>query len=179
MAISGDNFQFGRKRTEYSYYFSRYNHIWGWASWRRAWQYYDVKMKLWQEIRYGNWLESILGETQAVKYWTKIFQTAYDGKIDTWDYQWTFACWIQNGLTILPNVNLVSNIGFGEGATHTSSSKSRVANLPVKEINFPLKFPPFLIRDEAADSYTQKNIYNQNLFQRIKNKLGRLANLSL
>ncbi|MFM6897507.1 MAG: glycosyltransferase family 2 protein, partial [Microcystis panniformis] len=71
MAISGDNFQFGRKRTEYSYYFSCYNHIWGWASWRRAWQYYDVKMKLWQEIRDGNWLESILGKTQAVKYWTK------------------------------------------------------------------------------------------------------------
>jgi hypothetical protein len=176
MAISGDNFQLGRKRTEYSYYFSRYNHIWGWASWRRAWQYYDVKMRLWQEIRDCNWLEYILGEGQSVKYWTKIFQSAYDGKIDTWDYPWTFACWIQNGLTILPNVNLVSNIGFGEGATHTSSSKSKVANLPVEEMIFPLKCPPFLIRDDAADSYTQKNIFNPNLFQRIKNKLGRLAN---
>jgi hypothetical protein len=176
MAISGDNFQFGRKRTGYSYYFSCYNHIWGWASWRRAWQYYDVKMKLWQEIRDGNWLESILGKTQAVKYWRKIFQTYYDGKIDTWDYPWTFACWIQNGLTILPNVNLVSNIGFGEDATHTSSSKSRLANLGVQEMNFPLKCPPFLIRNEGADNYTQKNIFNPNLFQRIKNKLGRIAN---
>jgi hypothetical protein len=128
-------------------------------------------MKLWQEIRDGNWLESILGKTQAVKYWTKIFQTAYDGKIDTWDYPWTFACWIQNGLTILPNVNLVSNIGFGEDATHTSSSKSRVANLPVKEINFPLKHPPFLLRHVEADDFTYRNLFDSSLFSRYFMKL--------
>jgi hypothetical protein len=174
MAISGDNFQLGRNRTEYSYYFSRYNHIWGWASWRRAWQYYDVKMKLWQEIHDGNWLEYILGEGQSVKYWTKIFQSAYDGKIDTWDYPWTFACWIQNGLTILPNVNLVSNIGFGEDATHTIGSKSRVANLPVKEMNFPLKHPLFLLRHVEADDFIQRNDYNLSLFTRLNNRLKRI-----
>ncbi|CCI37410.1 hypothetical protein [Microcystis aeruginosa] len=174
MAISGDNFQLGRNRTEYSYYFSRYNHIWGWASWRRAWQYYDVKMKLWQEIHDGNWLEYILGEGQSVKYWTKIFQSAYDGKIDTWDYPWTFACWIQNGLTILPNANLVSNIGFGEDATHTIGSKSRVANLPVKEMNFPLKHPLFLLRHVEADDFIQRNDYNLSLFTRLNNRLKRI-----
>ncbi len=42
--------------------------------------------------------------------WTKIFQSVYEGRIDTWDYQWTFASWLQNGLTILPNINLVQNI---------------------------------------------------------------------
>ena len=132
-------------------------------------------MKLWQEIRDCNWLESILGKTQAVKYWTKIFQISYDAKIDSWGYPWTFACWIQNGLTILPNANLVSNIGFGKDATHTIGSKSRVANLPVKEMNFPLKHPPFLIRDEAADSYTQKNIFQRNrivsVAEKLRNKL--------
>jgi hypothetical protein len=174
MAISGDNFQLGRKRTEYSYYFSRYNHIWGWASWRRAWQYYDVKMRLWQEIRDCNWLEYILGEGQSVKYWTKIFQSAYDGKIDTWGYRWTFACWIQNGLTILPNVNLVSNIGFGEGATHTSSSKSKVANLPVEEMIFPLKHPPFLLRHVEADDFTHNNIFYVSLLSSLSRKLAKV-----
>jgi hypothetical protein len=63
--ISGNNFQFGRKRTAYSYYFSRYPHIWGWASWRRAWDNYDVDMKMWPEIRDGGGLpESVVnGET--------------------------------------------------------------------------------------------------------------------
>ena len=171
-AISGDNFQFGRKRTGYSYYFSCYNHIWGWATWRRAWQYYDVKMKLWQEIRDGNWLESILGKTQAVKYWTKIFQISYDAKIDSWGYPWTFACWIQNGLTILPNANLVSNIGFGKDATHTIGSKSRVANLPVKEMNFPLKHPLFLLRHVEADNFTYRNLFDSGLFSRFLRKLS-------
>ncbi|TRU79065.1 MAG: glycosyltransferase family 2 protein [Microcystis viridis Mv_BB_P_19951000_S68] len=171
MAISGDNFQLGRKRTEYSYYFSRYNHIWGWATWRRAWQYYDVKMKLWQEVRDGNWLESILGETQAMKYWRKIFQTAYDNKVDTWDYPWTFACWIQNGLTILPNQNLVSNIGFGEGATHTGNSVHLLANIPVKAMIFPLKHPPFIMRDTIFDSFSQKNIFQRNRIVTVREKL--------
>ena len=171
MAISGDNFQLGRKRTEYSYYFSRYNHIWGWATWRRAWQYYDVKMKLWQEVRDGNWLESILGETQAMKYWRKIFQTAYDNKVDTWDYPWTFACWIQNGLTILPNQNLVSNIGFGEGATHTVNSVHLLANIPVKAMIFPLKHPPFIMRDTIFDSFSQKNIFQRNRIVTVREKL--------
>jgi hypothetical protein len=176
MAISGDNFQFGRKRTEYSYYFSRYNHIWGWASWRRAWQYYDLKMKLWQEISDGSWLESILGETQAVKYWTKIFQTAYDNKVDSWDYGWTFACWIQNGLTILPNVNLVSNIGFGADATHTSRAIQSVVNNPVREMSFPLQHPPFITRHFEADRFTWENIYRPqiSLLFKLKSKILKL-----
>jgi hypothetical protein len=176
MVISGDNFQFGRKRTEYSYYFSRYNHIWGWASWRRAWQYYDLKMKLWQEISDGSWLESILGETQAVKYWTKIFQTAYDNKVDSWDYGWTFACWIQNGLTILPNVNLVSNIGFGADATHTSRAIQSVVNNPVREMSFPLQHPPFITRHFEADRFTWENIYRPqiSLLFKLKSKILKL-----
>ncbi|MGV2387331.1 MAG UNVERIFIED_CONTAM: hypothetical protein LVR29_00245 [Microcystis novacekii LVE1205-3] len=143
MVISGNNFQFGRNRTNDSYYFSRYNHIWGWASWRRAWKYFDYDLKLWPKIKTENLITSILEDRKSVKYWTKNFQRTYEGNPTVWDYRWTFACWIQNGLTILPNVNLVSNIGFGEGATHTSSSKSKVANLPVEEMIFPLKHPPF------------------------------------
>ncbi|MFM6330709.1 MAG: glycosyltransferase family 2 protein, partial [Microcystis panniformis] len=86
------------------------------------------------------------------------------------------ACWIQNGLTILPDVNLVSNIGFGEDATHTSSSKSRVANLPVKEINFPLKHPPFLLRHVEADNFTYDNNYASNLLLRFNNKIQQILN---
>ncbi len=166
MVISGNNFQFGRSSTDYSYYFSRYNHIWGWASWRRAWKYFDYDLKLWPKIRKENWLTSILENRKVVKHWTKNFQRTYEGDPTVWDYRWTFACWIQNGLTILPNVNLVSNIGFGEDATHTIGSKSRVANLPVKEMNFPLKHPPFLLRHVEADDFTDRNLFDSSLFSR-------------
>ncbi|MBW4694498.1 MAG: glycosyltransferase family 2 protein [Lyngbya sp. HA4199-MV5] len=155
MAISGDNFQFGHRRTDDSYYFSRYNHCWGWASWRRAWRFYDVEMSLWSMVKQGNWLQDLLEDHRAVKYWTEIFDAVSSGHIDTWDYQWTFACWIQSGLTLLPNVNLVSNIGFGSEATHTIGA-NRLSNLPSEAMPFPLQHPAFVIRDIQADERTHR-----------------------
>ena len=180
MAISGDNFQSGLKRTEYSYYFSRYIHCWGWASWKRAWQNYDISMKLWPEIRDGEWLKDILHDNSAVKYWKNIFELTYKGLINTWDYQWTFACWIKGGLSIIPNVNLISNIGFGKDATHTKQT-SRFSNMTIKAISFPLCHPPFVIRDARADNFTQKNHYSfTKFFQWTKFKPKKiLANLRI
>jgi hypothetical protein len=153
MSISGDNFQFGRKRNTDSYYFSQYNHIWGWATWRRAWKHYDVDVQLWNTVRDDGWLNDILNDRSIVKVWQKNFQDVHDGKVDTWDYQWVFACWIQSGLTILPNVNLISNIGFGADATHTKSADNEFANLPVEAISLPLQHPKFVVRNLEADKY--------------------------
>jgi len=154
MMISGNNFQFGKRRTDYSYYFSKYVHIWGWATWRRAWKYYDIDMKSWPEIKEGGWLKDILKDQKAVKFWEKIFENTHLGKIDTWDYEWVFSCWIQNGLSILPNVNLVRNIGFDGNATHTKG-KNKQSDLPVSSIQVPLKNPEFIILDNDADARTQ------------------------
>jgi hypothetical protein len=159
MMISGCNFQFGNRRTEDSYYFSRYVHCWGWAGWRRAWQSYDVNMALWPMIRDGGWLNDILDTDTGTEYWNRFFDATYLGYIDTWDYQWVFACWAQNGLSIMPNVNLVANIGFGSEATHTGNTASNVANLPVTAIDFPLEHPAFIVRDAFADKFTQE-LYN-------------------
>jgi hypothetical protein len=160
MTISGDNFQFGRKRTEYSYYFSRYQNTWGWASWRRAWQHYDISMKLWPKIREMNMLRDILVDPETVKDWTGIFQSAYDEEISTWDFQWTLSCWLQNGLNITPSVNLISNLGFGPEATYTKNTDSKLSNIPTEAIEFPLQHPPFVFRNAQADKFAQKTIYN-------------------
>ncbi|MDD4600549.1 hypothetical protein SDC9_13781 [bioreactor metagenome] len=159
MTISGCNFQFAKKRTDYSYYFSHCVHCWGWATWRRAWQYYDVSMSLWPEIANGQWLTAILSQDVGLIYWQKIFDLTYHGYINTWDYQWVFNCWSQNGLCILPNVNLVSNIGFSTEGTHTTNTSSQVANLPVQPMNFPLLHPLFMLRNTEADDFTQQ-LYN-------------------
>jgi len=164
--ISGDNFQFGRKRTEYSYYFSRYTHIWGWASWRRAWDNYDVDMKIWPEIRDGGWLKDLLGDKKSVRYWKKMFENVYQGKIDTWDYQWTFSCWVQSALTILPNVNLVSNIGFGSEALHTKV-KNKLSNLKTESIAFPISHPAHILRNSVADHTTEKIAFADRLLLKI------------
>jgi hypothetical protein len=170
MAISGDNYQFGRQRTRYSYYFSRYPHCWGWATWRRAWRHYDGEMELWPVVRDGGWLEDILGNERAIAYWTRIFDKTHNGDINSWAYAWTFACWIQSGLTILPAVNLVSNIGFGLNATHTRSS-SRIANLGTHQMDFPFLHSPFVLRDARADELTQASVYEKgHLLLRLRRK---------
>ncbi|MBW4605056.1 MAG: glycosyltransferase family 2 protein [Calothrix sp. FI2-JRJ7] len=171
MVISGDNFQFGRTRTQDDYYFSRYTHWWGWATWRRAWQYYDVNMTSWDKVKNEGYLKDILKDPTSVKYWFDTFQSTYDGKIDTWDYAWLLTCWLQNGLTILPSKNLVSNIGFSSEGTHTLNPNTVLANVPVEEMGFPLKHPQFIIRNEKADSFTHNLLYNRLIFFRVYRRL--------
>jgi hypothetical protein len=174
MSISGNNFQFGRRRTHDSYYLSRYTQTCGWATWQRAWKYYDFDMKLWPEVRNGQWLFDIFGSMQVVErnnryqfeviggvniaeYWHRMFDIAYYKKIDAWDFQFAFACFLQSGLHVLPNINLVANIGYGPEGTHTKNAGSSLANIPVEAMQFPLQHPQVFIRDAWADAFLQAN----------------------
>jgi hypothetical protein len=158
MHIGGSNFQFGRRVTEDSYYFSAINQIWGWASWRRAWQgHYDVTMRRWPDVRDTNFLAELLGEDVARRV-AGGFENIYAGKTDSWDNQWTLAVWMAGGLTALPATNLVSNIGFGARATHTKKANSAVANQPTEPLTFPLRHPPTIRRDRAADDQSYRNM---------------------
>ena len=171
MMISGDNFQDGKMVTNNSYYFSSYSHIWGWASWKRAWQKYDVEMKLWPFIRETKYLDYWLSNKKALAHWEEEFRRLYNNKIDTWDFQFLFACWINQGLSILPQVNLVSNIGFGTGASHTGDGNKKASNIPVKEIIFPLKHPEIVMRNLEADMYEEENYILLPLHRRIGRRI--------
>lgn len=161
--ISGDNFQHGRRRTSFSYYFSMIPHIWGWASWRRAWRFFDVTMQAWPMLRQTNWLRDLLGNEPVADFYHKLFERGYRGEVDTWDIQWVFACFLQGGLTILPRRNLVTNIGFGPNATHTRDADARESNLPVVPMEFPLKHPPRIARQIEADEFTFKHQFGLQL----------------
>jgi hypothetical protein len=155
LSISGDNFQFGQSRTSDSYYFSRLTHVWGWATWRRAWRQYDVAMKRWPAVRDTRFLNDLLGaEPSVVDGMRRAIDRVYRGEVDTWDTQWMLSSWLANGLTILPDVNLITNIGFGAEATHTRSSRSEMANLKASEIQFPLRHPSNIQRNVEADLFT-------------------------
>lgn len=173
MAISGDNFGV-RPRTDASYYFSLFNFIWGWASWRRAWQLYDLEMSLWPTVRDGGWLLDVLQHSDAARYWAERFQLCHDGRLDTWDYPWTFACWINGGLTAVSTVNLVSNIGFGSDGTHTMSMDESLANIPAEGLTFPLRHPQLILRDTRADAFVQETRYNPGWRRRVERKLHHL-----
>lgn len=160
MQITGSNFQCDHKHGTASYFFSRFKICWGWATWRRAWKHMDMGVKLWPELRDTSWLIDLVGNAQAAQHWAAKFEGAWraGGAIDYWDYQWLFATWAQNGLCVMPNVNLISNIGFGEDATHTTRKENQWANLPLAEMLFPLQHPPRILRDKQADDFFVKEV---------------------
>ena len=99
--------------------------------------------------------------------WKDIFDLTYAaaGNFHTWDYQWMWALWAQNGLVIVPTLNLVTNIGFGEDAAHPFSlqdyeSSALLPALPSEEMNFPLRCPPFMVRDRKYDYFALEKIAN-------------------
>ena len=150
--VSGGNLQFGRKRGRASYYFSRYTHIWGWACWRRAWRLYDRDIALWPAFRDEGWADTFFRTQGERDYWANSFQAVYDGKLDTWDCSWTFTAFVHGLLQVAPNVNLISNIGFGPQATHTHVVGIH-ANMPTEPMRFPLSHPSFVLQDPNADRY--------------------------
>lgn len=173
MHISGDNYQGGIRRGDASYFFSRYSLTWGWASWARAWRHYDVNVSDWPIAHQQRWLNLILDDPVEIQYWTEIFQRLHGGLIDTWDYQWLFTCWRQNGLSIQPNVNLVSNAGVGLDATNFKEMHSTIG-IPTQELA-ELVHPAKINRDSKADRFTFREHIapkSESRFQSIRNKLA-------
>ena len=164
MHISGDNFQKGQSRSKYSYYFSKYTPIWGWATWRRAWQHYDVEIKTWSEYKKSGVFDSLFSDCHEQSYWTNIFDQSFNNFVDTWDHQWLYTCWSQNGLSIIPDCNMVSNLGFGIDATHTVSKDDPKAKLPVFDI-WEIQHPPYITQNYQADLHTFNWGFGGNAFK--------------
>lgn len=130
-----------------SYYFSKYYHPWGWATWRRAWRCYDVDIKRWPAIKqrggfsFDSWIEQ--------RFWAAVFDRSHHQEFDTWDYQWLFAMLSHSGLSAVPTTNLVTNIGFGPGGTHYTGDhpfgKMRPGAMET------IMHPEEMIRNAAAD----------------------------
>lgn len=158
MHISGEN-PIDKELCSRSYYFSKIPHIWGWASWRRAWKQYDVEFQGFETFIKFNMIQNIFETKEAQEYWNKIFTRVKEGKINTWDYQWTYALFVNNALSINPTKNLVSNIGFGStDATHTSEN-AKCAEREIFEIG-ELNHPQFVCPSRQAIDLILKERYD-------------------
>jgi hypothetical protein len=175
--ISGDNFQFEKQRTASSYYFSHHSHVWGWATWRRAWKDYDLSMSRWPLIRNGGWLNDLLMDRRIVSYWENIYNLVYEDKIPSWAYRWNFCNLINGRLSIIPHVNLVTNIGFGDLATNTKRA-DKTSDIRSCPIEFPLVHPEFIIRDAIADHNTDLLNLPPSRWEKRKKRLLRLFNIA-
>ena len=174
--ISGCNLISKRYTPTESYFFSRYNHVWGWASWRRAWQHYDVTMQSWPQWR-DNWgLKTISdGSKLFESQWRNTFDNVFNGEIDTWDYQWLFACWYHGLITALPFHNQTQNIGCGADSTHTTGDTPDYIKESIPEIlKFPLRHPQTIERSVEADALIDRMVFGITPFNSIKHKIGQI-----
>lgn len=150
MMISGDNHLLGRAETADSYYFSRYAHLWGWATWRRAWAKYDLNMTHWPEIRDRGLFDHYFRKGNERFYWESVFQSAYDGNVDTWDFQWVYSIWANSGVCIAPARNLVRNVGVHPEAT-TQRKDTVYTSLGAEELELPLTHPATVLASYDKD----------------------------
>ena len=136
-----------------SYYFSGRVHSWGWASWRRAWQHFDFNLTQLPELRRSGVLAKHYTSFLERMYWMRNFEKVRNETTapHIWDYQWHFAVAAHNGLTIIPTVNLITNLGFGEEATHTLDSQAHLTHPAAGELTFPLRHPARLVPNSRRD----------------------------
>jgi hypothetical protein len=128
-------------RSAADYYFIRIPLVWGWASWRRAWQYYDLDMRTLAKFRASGDVAVSVDGKRARANWMHYFHAAAAGNLQTWDYPWTYTVMRNHGYCITPVNNMISNIGFGRDAVHCRNPKSRFANMPVEPLRWPLRHP--------------------------------------
>lgn len=160
--VAGCNFQEGQKRGEASYYFSSSLEVWGWATWRRVWKMYDVNLQDYNEDQVTRAIDEVFGEPLVTEAYRDIFRQLKEGKIDTWDYQLKFLNFIHKGLCIIPNVNLISNIGFRPDATHTVTPNGKFENLQVRALDWPLTHPLHTSPNKEADAFMLNLEFNLN-----------------
>jgi hypothetical protein len=172
MQISGYNYLSGRYDTDSDYLFSQGGFSWAWATWERAWKFYDFKMKSWPEFKK-------LGYHRLFPFTPRscnIFDDMYSGKIDTWDYQWNFIRTANSGLSVVPKFNLVENIGFGVDATHGASKEgAKPYMVPVRPMSFPVSHPKFLCADNYYDQMLVRMVEGSGVRNKIKRTISNLV----
>lgn len=180
MVISGDGSTPHTFQDDASYLFSSFPLIWGWATWRRAWRHYNF-----EAFRMGPWADVIASVSENNQFRERreaICRATASGEIDTWDYVWSFTVWSHSGLSVIPRSNLISNIGFGADATHTTQIANPRAALPTFAIRTPLRHPARVFADPSFDASVIRHIHGiaapRTLKARLQKKWRKLTSVS-
>lgn len=169
-SISGTRFSDAMTSERESYYFSRYTHSWGWATWRDRWNCHDKDMGYWMDRKARRRVSESFSTKSEWRHWRKIWHELYfRSKPDTWDYQWSFSARVEGALTVIPRVSMVTNIGFGEDATHTGG----ISNLATRtESMYDFEEPSSIQSDDIADATIFRRSHKRTWAKNISKKLG-------
>lgn len=149
--------------------FVRTVNIWGWATWKRVWLNYDLEMKDWPDRRNSDWLGNLFpNDPDSARYWKVAFDQAASGRINSWDYQWVYTCWLNRGLTVVPRTNLITNIGNRSNDTSRKWQQrwGWMHEVSLGELPFDLIFPPEIEIEGPYDDWSDNFVYGTKNFRR-------------
>jgi len=176
MNISAANFQ---RQTwgDGDYYYSVYPANWGWATWARAWKHYSQTLIDFDEfVCHEGGLDKTIDGGQ-LRFWRRFYRGLHSGRFTFWDAKWVFSIWRQGGVSITPNMNLVTNIGYGEAATHTKNLTSEMLR-PIAPVDFPLSHPSgFLGPCRQADAFLYESRYRPRILARLAGLVKKILRL--
>lgn len=155
--VTGTNLQHGSVRGEYSAYFSRYAHVWGWATWASRWRSFDRTISFWPRWDFQAFCETSGISKLEGRYWVRRFRQVYEGASTSWAYAWLASMWFHRMSCVTPNIPLVENIGVGIYSTHTKYSLD--PPFVSQELSQPFLFSENVEIDRVADSFVFENHY--------------------
>ena len=156
--ITGGNYQFGEKRGNGSYYFSNLTNVGGWAGWRRVWQSRLAMGNTFEELEKLDYLSFLPSHAPFHGYWSKVYRVANATEKKGWDFRYAYSNLVNHRLSIIPNCNLICNIGCNDNPTHFVAAYP-FADIPLQEMEV-LVHPTFICPDIEADLQSQAREYN-------------------
>jgi hypothetical protein len=156
MHINGNNFAAKEDGVDFggfSYGFGRYAQAWGWASWARAWAHFRYEVPEVPDEPLSTFQAKGVDRLLQEAHRERVASTRDRHRHDVWDYQWQYIVMKQGGLCIAPGANQITNIGFGDDATHTLAAVDGVAYIPATDLEFPLKHPTEIAESAAINRW--------------------------
>jgi len=157
MMIAGTSYFLNKVQSKHTYFFAKNYPIWGWATWKRAWQQYDFTLHDWSTEKRDEFKKFLINKN-IIDHWSACFDQIKHKKLDTWDIQWAYACIKNNGYSIMPYTNMISNIGL-RGA-HANGKKSAFHEMPVGSVGVEyMVHPARVVVNNAMNKKTYHNIF--------------------
>lgn len=167
--INGSNhMKKSNKPVNASFYFSKYAHVWGWATWKRVWINYDpyINEDHFTKLEFNSFTEKV--------YWWDKFSKTSSFQINTWDYQYLFMLWQKKLKTLMPRQNLIKNIGIDSRATHNNIFNYRIKRYikrsreDIEEMVYPLNQEVSISEDKTLFDRLYKRFIISSLYLIVK-----------
>jgi len=138
MMVNGTNRLETWRDHRQTHHFVTWQDVWGWATWRDAWDEYDPDIEAWGDPEVRDRIRDHVADEERANYHSNLFDSLYEGGVTGWSRAWRFAMFRNGGLSVMPSRNLVTNVGFDERGHYTTNPDSPLAGLPRRELPGPV-----------------------------------------